>query len=204
MGGDLTMTSTLGEGSTFTLCLPAPQGDETAEQRRARAAPASFAASVRGLSQIGEALRDEVHRVIGSYSSRLRSDPATPLAATLRQPDLEDHAVTFLADIAQSLIMLDEAEQHAVDLLEDSTEIQQTIAMRHGRRRQRQGWSEASVARDFAILRDEAERVIRERVTASSEDLEQAFVVVQRLIERAEGISLRAWREAGRRSDWRD
>jgi signal transduction histidine kinase len=199
MRGDLTIDSAPGKGSTLTLWLPGAQADESADRRSARATPVVIDSQVRGLCEIGEALRDEVHGVVRRYSVRLRADPETPRAAKLRQPDLEDHAVTFLADIAQSLIIVDEADAQAVDLLADASVIQRAIAERHGLRRHRQGWTEESVQRDFAVLRDEVERAVRGRIPANATDMEAALAVLNRLIDRAEEISRRAWREAEHR-----
>ena len=201
MGGDITLESAAGGGSIFTVWLPAADESESPEARSVRAIAASPASQVRGLCEIGEALRDEAHAVIRSYALRLRSDPETPGTAELRQPELEDHAVTFIADVAQSLIIVGEAEEDAAVLLADATEIQRTIAERHGLRRRRQRWTEASVHRDFAVLREEVERAVRARIPASSSDTEQALSVVQRLIDNAETLSIRAWRRTDLRDD---
>jgi hypothetical protein len=150
------------------------------------------------LGEIGEVLRDEVHSAVRNFVARLRSDPATPLAAALRQPAVEDHTVTFLADIAQALIIIDHAEGQVADLLNDATEVQRTISERHGVRRRRQGWSEASITREFQILFEEVARVLRHRIPGSSK-IEEAMTVLRRLIERAAEISRQSWREAGRR-----
>jgi signal transduction histidine kinase len=199
MGGDLTAKSTLGRGSEFSLWLPAPAASEDPEARSVRAMPSMFAIRDGGLNQIGEALRDEAHDVVRAYTARLRVDPDTPKAVGLRQPDLEDHAITLLADLAQSLIIVDEAEAQAVELLADATEIQRMIGDRHGLRRYLQGWSEASVRRDFAVLGEELERAVRERIPARSVDVDRALSVVMELLARVEEISCQVWRERHRR-----
>jgi hypothetical protein len=200
MGGDLTVQSRLGEGSTFTLWLPATRSSEPGVEISAeRAVPVERrtpAFRVHGLGEIGELLRDQAPAMLVAIVARLRSDAAIPLAKEMRSSHLEDHQVTFLADLAQMLLILDEAGSETAALLRDGSAIQRTVAEHHGARRLAQGWSEASVRREFEILREEVEAAIRTHVPTGTGDVDAAIGVIGRVIERGLENSIGAYRHA--------
>jgi len=197
MGGDLTVRSEPGVGSTFTIWLPATTPAESAAERSARADRRTPSYRPQGLGEVGELLRDEMDAVITAYTSRLRGDPVTaPLARDMRRPELEDHAPSYIADLAQTLVILNEAEGEAAALLRDGSAIQRTIAEHHGARRHSQGWSEEMVRRGYAVLREEVERTVRAHAQPHASDVDAALGVIGRLNERALEHSLAAWRHA--------
>jgi hypothetical protein len=114
----------------------------------------------------------------------------------MRRIQLEDHAVSFCADVAQSLVIVGDAGPEAAELLKDGSAIQRAIAEAHGVRRHAQGFDEAAVQRDHAILREEVERAVRGRLRPGSADVDAAVRVLMGLVDRAEAISVRAWRRA--------
>ena len=71
----------------------------------------------------------------------MRQDPRTPLAAGMPEVHLEDHASSFLADVAQSLIVLEDSPTVPGRLLQDGSEIQRVIAELCGRQRAQFGWT---------------------------------------------------------------
>ena len=209
MGGDLTVESRRGEGSTFTMWLPsvraaidaaAPEATAAggAPARDVRAAPSVSGIPTIGLAAIGLALRDEVDTIVRACNARLVTDSATAVSRRLRTPELEDHMATLLADLAQSLVIVQDAGERVPDLLGDASEIQRTIASRHGVRRHSQGWTEDAVRREHAILAEEVERAVRGRVRIRSGDADEAIRVLGRLIARASEVSVAALREASR------
>jgi signal transduction histidine kinase len=218
MGGDLTVESRLGEGSAFTLWLPTAGAVRPGESGRGDGPPAGAAPPdrpgdaaprvpspeadaplrVHGLGRIGELLRDRLEDVVASYLARLRDDPGVPRAKHMRRPELEDHSVSLVGDLAQSMIIVDEAGEHATELLRDGSAIQRTIAEYHGARRYAQGWDEAGVLRDHRILREEIERLVRADAPGSPRDAADAVGVLTSLLERIELTSIRAWRQAAR------
>jgi signal transduction histidine kinase len=195
MGGDLTAESTPGEGSTFSLWLPPlrlsretpPMGirHTDAGSRRARA-----------LVEVGTRLQANVSAVVEILVRRLREDESNfPLARQLRQSLLEDHYPSFLADVAAQMTIVGESGGEASVLFGDGARIEQIIADLHGRQRAALGWTEEQVAREYVILEDEADAVLR---TSGGPDEESALDVVRALFRAAATTSVRSTRQARR------
>jgi signal transduction histidine kinase len=185
MGGDITVRSEVGVGSTFLLWLPAapveslttggleghgPGGEAPGANDSAAPAPngatpspPATGASVGPLRELADAILAELEPVLHAYVARLRSDPAIPSAHAVDEPVIEDHLASFLADVAATIASVDVPAGGATAAVRDGTTIQQVIAERHGRQRARLGWSEPELRREFVILREELAAAVRRR-----------------------------------------
>jgi len=204
MNGDLTLESVPGMGSTFTLWLPCAT--------RGMTQPADTPSPIHGLRELGELLKSRLDAIVEAYVDRLRSNTHIRLAKGMRRPELEGHMPSFLADVAQSLIILDSAGQSAQQCVADSTAIQQVVASAHGARRCAQGWVLDELHQEHAILRDVIGRAIGRQPTEI--ELHGLYATVDRadaipvprdgdialvlfhMMALAEHVSERAWRNA--------
>ena len=194
MGGDLTVKSKIGEGSTFTLWLPA---DLTAKDVESTVPIASEAASVEpqveGLGAIGRVVITRLDSLIETIVNRVRWDENVTMTTGLKFSQVADHLGSLLADLAGALIIMEEAHGTPSGTMADAVEIQRLISERHGAQRQRLGWTEAALRREFMIVREELARVIR---TASEFGdplpVEDGLTVLGRFLDQAEYVAVRA------------
>jgi hypothetical protein len=143
------------------------------------------------------ALLPDLERILHVFVARLRSDPATPTAHAMSEPELEDHLATFLADVAQTMGGMELSEGADAESLRAGSAIQRTVAEWHGRQRRRLGWSEDEVRREFEILREELAATIRRRVQGEKpSEVERAVEAVGEFVEAARRVSLAGFAEA--------
>jgi hypothetical protein len=204
MGGDLTVESVQGEGSTFTLWLTAAPAIAKAPVERHAATPAQpapilqwaqfDAAGDRSLLDIGGVLLQHLNSVIAELVDRMGADPVTfPTATRISEVQLQDHYRTWLADVAQALVVLGSTEGDRSELMRDGAEIQRNISERHGLQRYRLGWGEDALKREYEILRDVIDRRLEKSLGPEPSGVGRS--VLGSLIVHAEALSLRAFHQ---------
>jgi len=196
MGGDLTVKSEIGKGSTFMLWLPADltvRNVESASGATIAGQEVTVQREVEGLGNVGRVMLESIEALVDTIVGRIRADPNLAMAGGLKFSQLADHLASLLADVGGALILMEEARGAASATLADAVEIQRLISERHGAQRQRLGWSESALRREFMILREELERVIRQASEFGDPlPVEDGVAVVGRFLDQAEYIACRA------------
>jgi len=169
---------------------------ETADARIARAVQAGGSYRAYGVAEIGMHVRRHVEDVLDSVAERLRADTAFPQAAALRRSELEDHQLAFLADVVQSLVVIDETGGVGSTLYRDGSEIQRIVSGLHGRMRHRQGWTRAQLERESAIVAEEVEALVHRYVPEGVGDVTAAIDILRHLVEQSRVASTQAYRQA--------
>jgi len=194
MGGDLTVKSEVGKGSTFTLWLPADTSAKDTEAAPTIAGQSvALQREVEGLGDVGRAMFRAMESTIEKIVDRIRTDPNLSVAAGLKFSQLADHLAAMLADIGGALVVMEEAKGSSSPTLADAVEIQRLISERHGAQRERLGWSESAVRREFMIVREELEKMVRHASEFGDPlPVEDGIAVIGRFLDQAEYIAVRA------------
>ena len=95
--------------------------------------------AVQGLADIGEALMRDVGPVLDSFVARMRNESTGPGARVLRFSQLADHMPSLVADIAETLVVIEESRGEPSSIIADGTAIRRMISERHGVQRARSG-----------------------------------------------------------------
>ena len=199
MGGDVTVESTLGDGTTFTLWLPAPV-ESDADGATGTGAPIperrTGSRMAPGLALVGRTLRDRATSLLAMHVRHLRTDFRAPNAERLSDIDLEDHLDTLLTELALSLTTIEQAGGQSSSGLRDGSAIQKVLAQRHGAQRASLGWQEEDVSREVRLLKDEIEHDLRAVLQGNPDvDLRAAFDVLAHRLEQMDRFSAEGWRK---------
>jgi hypothetical protein len=211
MGGDITVSSRIGHGTTFALWLPAWERDRPATARpqptrdvdqqipRPSTPNLRLAGSRAGRVALGELLVMSAPDIVATVVDRLRGDPDIPRAREVTRTELEDHIATYLSDIGQLFAIIDERGTRAAPLIVDGTAIQRLIAERHGAQRQRLGWTEEELRHEHATLVAEVERVVLDSSLLTGSPPSDTLPLLQVILAEAGEVSIRGFREAAER-----
>ena len=198
MGGDLRARSIPGNGSVFTLWLPAADAvDESDDGAPASELPMGATRSSAGLADVGEVLIGHVEEILEAFVERLRREPVTASAKSLKYSQLADHVGSHLTDLGSMLISIDEAGGQPTSYVRDSNEIHRFVSERHGLQRRRLEWTPAALRLEFKILFEEIDRVLRaENTKCRMAALDDGLAVIGSSLRHAEAISVAALQRA--------
>ena len=193
MGGDLTVRSEVGKGSTFSLWLPADTSVRDVERVPTIAGQAvAIQRDVEGLGKVGQALLRVIESTVEKIVERIKRDPNLTVAAGLRFSQLADHLAALLADVGGALMVMEEAKGSSPTLA-DAVEIQRLISERHGAQRHHLGWSESALRREFMIVREEIELAVRKASQFGDPlPVEDGCAVIGKFLDQSEYIAVRA------------
>jgi hypothetical protein len=112
---------------------------------------------------------------------------------TLRFSQLADHMPSLIADIAETLVVIEESRGEPSSMIGDGTVIRRMIAERHGVQRARLGWTVEALHHEHVLLRAEMEGAIRRRFLGEQDGrVAEAIRVIDQLIGDAEACAVRA------------
>jgi signal transduction histidine kinase len=199
MGGDLTVKSEVGSGSTFSLWLPAEMLGKDVESAPTIAGHSLIPQrEVEGLGDVGNAMLLQVRITVEKIVERIRGDRNLSVAAGLKFSQVADHLAALLADIGGALVVMEEAKGASSPTLADAVEIQRLISERHGAQRHRLGWNESDLRREFMMIREELENLVRNASEFGDPlPVEDGIAVIGRFLDQAEYVAVRAL-QAGR------
>jgi signal transduction histidine kinase len=192
MDGDLTVASRPGQGSCFTLWLPALAESAVGGQLVDDGVWPVVPGEVRGLAEIGHLLTDHADALERAFGERLANDPDIPHAHDLNPTQIVDHLSSFISAIGKALVSLDEGRGEP-SLLSDGSEIRRIISDLHGDQRRRLGWTTAELRREYQILREETDALLRREVRDPTANIEVAMEILHRLVDLAEHFSARSF-----------
>lgn len=184
MGGDLVGESEPGGGSTFSLWLPHAED------------LAGPAAMPRPELTLNRWLLLHIAEIIDEWVAELRADRIVPHVDDVSDAALKDHVGSYLADLAQMLEMLDDAQSDAATIVADGSEIHRVISECHGNQRQELGWNAAAVRREFLLLGETLERALARAGRELHLDPEPDLAIFRQFLARAEQITLRGFHRA--------
>jgi len=197
MGGDITVQSEVGRGSTFTLWLKPGVTDST------RTPTAEYPAFHDPVPEVdAEAVRDIAAQLVSGleeicerYVERLRAEGEVPDLTGITEPYVRDHADTVITEITVAASQLAETKGRASDLLRDGAEIQRLLAELHGAQRCRLGWTEPEIQRDVDTLSAE---IVAATVALNADPAATAFMVdvVRKILDQWKQTSIRGYRFA--------
>ena len=164
---------------------------------RWRASSPEAAARLRGLGDVGKVLVRDLESLLDAFTTRLREEPIIDGVSALRGCQLSNHMIAYVAAIAATLIAVEEMRGEMSVEVADATKIHAAIAECHGRQRSQLGWTSEWLRREWTILREEVERLLRLHGRAFLEPaLAEALRIVERIIAQGVEISARALERA--------
>ena len=192
MGGDLTVVSETGVGSTFSLWLNQATNAQR-EEAAWRAESPDVAARLAGFSDVAANILRELPSLCNALVDRLRAEAIIPNTDSLRAAQLADHMACYVADVATMLRALEEARGQTSRFVDDSVELHDFIAEKHGKDRARLGCTADIVRREWKIVREEVERVIRRAAGMLPRgNVSEALIAADRFLEKGEDRSVRS------------
>jgi PAS domain S-box-containing protein len=197
MGGDITVQSKVGKGSSFTVWLRSASSGELPSQTAEHPvfhdpSPSVDSGAVKSLTS---QLLGRIDQIAATYVERLRSDDGVPDLSAVSDAHIRDHADTVVAEIVRAATLLAETKGRGADLLRDGAEIQRLLAELHGAQRYRLAWTETEVGRDVDVLSGQIVGMV-ESLEAGNPATGFVADVVQKILEQWKQTSIRGYRFA--------